>query len=634
MDSDFPITILPREPSREIMSNGHQPETPDSEDGDTGFFMQPSVVALQEMALKVKTPPLMDDMAIESPECVLIVNPEVLFETDVLKSEDDVQDVASPPTTTVLKSSTLPSHEPRALHDVEGAPTLGNHLGLLPNDSLENSSKASSLEVQPPTSYRSDKVTVLSDPLFDQRVDRDTSQPSDLSLSEAETRLTIMRQFLSMEDHDSSLLDMKVSIQNRVFSTHRLLMAMYSQLFLDMYNDGRLKPFCTVVIEDISPEGFNCVLHWINTSILDLKMASVDEVLEVARFLGIKTLIDKLDCLKASSSLSDQDVILLYEHAIRHGLQDLSVEFGRKAAAAFQEILHSKRHLHYTKDQLCLLLSRDDLKIFKESDVFSAACEWLLYAWDARQEWEGQVMSCVRFKLMSPCEMNDLLLDVQNPLTRSYQVVVMMMHALLYRALKAESGVIPLFLGSDQPARTAIEMASSQRLTESVHQQQSPLCAKSPPPLPPTRFLKPLNPHAAATRIQAQYRGHLTRRAMQELEQSAQTIQRVYRGHVVRKELRTLNNASIVVQGAFRRYLSHKRYDLLTAAASNVNAARQSMAASIAVKPRDQPWFRLPVMAAFMCFGGVTNESDGDDVNNIIEIGKCERVWCVCGAPL
>ena len=82
-------------------------------------------------------------------------------------------------------------------------------------------------------------------------------------------------------------------------------------------------------------------------------------------------------------------------------------------ARYFLEMVNYEEFLQLSKVELCTILSSDDLEINSEMDVYRAVLAWLLHDINTRKQGITDVISCVRFPLLSIPTLSSLATDDQ-----------------------------------------------------------------------------------------------------------------------------------------------------------------------------------------------------------------------------
>ena len=77
-------------------------------------------------------------------------------------------------------------------------------------------------------------------------------------------------------------------------------------------------------------------------------------------------------------------------------------------ARYFLEVINREEFLQLSKVELCTILSSDDLEINNEMDVYKAVLTWLLHDLKSRKQEMMDVISCVRFPLLSTPTLSSL----------------------------------------------------------------------------------------------------------------------------------------------------------------------------------------------------------------------------------
>ena len=203
---------------------------------------------------------------------------------------------------------------------------------------------------------------------------------------------------------EGSLCDCEVSVDGRVFTAHRIVLASCSTFMRSAFTVGLAETAtASVVLEEVEPAVFEAVLEFVYAGTCTFDESLSLAVLQAASRLGIKLLedqvvahiterIDPATCLevwKAGDALSLPAV----------------VEAARKCATeAFVEVAGQDAWLGVAAPWLECLLASDELVADKEEQVFEA-----LTRWHAAQrpppphEALDRLLVLVRWPLMEQC---------------------------------------------------------------------------------------------------------------------------------------------------------------------------------------------------------------------------------------
>lgn len=203
---------------------------------------------------------------------------------------------------------------------------------------------------------------------------------------------------------EGSLCDCEVSVDGRVFTAHRIVLAACSTFMRSAFTVGLAETAtASVVLEEVEPAVFEAVLEFVYAGTCTFDESLSLAVLQAASRLGIKLLedqvvahiterIDPATCLevwKAGDALSLPAV----------------VEAARKCATeAFVEVAGQDAWLGVAAPWLECLLASDELVADKEEQVFEA-----LTRWHAAQrsppphEALDRLLVLVRWPLMEQC---------------------------------------------------------------------------------------------------------------------------------------------------------------------------------------------------------------------------------------
>ncbi|XP_062554867.1 uncharacterized protein LOC134219970 [Armigeres subalbatus] len=207
---------------------------------------------------------------------------------------------------------------------------------------------------------------------------------------------------LDLIDHRLKSLrkpNIHVRIGSTVFDCHSLLLQSYSGTFDELENER------VVVLpeEKVSPRAFQIIYDWMLAAKADVQREHFVEVLVAAEYLRIKHLVDQCwICIDSTEALVEDRAFFLYIEAAQHHQNILKNMLLKRICAFFLPLVACSEYTQMPLDDLSVLLKSSYLGVFSETDVFYAACLWLLEDWDNRQECVSDVMNLVRFALIRP----------------------------------------------------------------------------------------------------------------------------------------------------------------------------------------------------------------------------------------
>lgn len=200
------------------------------------------------------------------------------------------------------------------------------------------------------------------------------------------------------------ICDVTIHIGTERYMAHRICLACYSDYFADIFynrNDKQRVPL-TVRLKGIKPVAFEILLKFIYTGALEVYPDVIGDLMTMAESLRIpmvKTrVIDYLECLPLAKALS-----ILMKEKIFGTMYDRAMV---AVCEQFNTFRQEEVFLEIEYDPLLMLLSRDNLNIQTEMDVFNAIVRWVCVDPDDRKKHLIALMRCVRFPYMTIEELN------------------------------------------------------------------------------------------------------------------------------------------------------------------------------------------------------------------------------------
>lgn len=207
---------------------------------------------------------------------------------------------------------------------------------------------------------------------------------------------------LSRFRRDSLLCDVIVKIENLDFQAHKNVLAASSPYFEAMFLSGMAESHQKeVTLRGIDATAFDSVLGLVYDGEICISTENVQSILATASMFHIDHL--KLACSEfLQKHLSPHNCLGIKDFAEVHGCKDLSLAALRHGLLHFSKVTTGEEFLRLGLDQVLKFLSRDDLKVESEEQVFDAAIRWIGYDSVNRSKQVSRLLSLVRLPLLSP----------------------------------------------------------------------------------------------------------------------------------------------------------------------------------------------------------------------------------------
>ena len=214
------------------------------------------------------------------------------------------------------------------------------------------------------------------------------------------------------------LSDITLVADGTEFSAHRVVLAAGSPFFMAMFGGAWTEASCTesVSLKGVPATGLRHLLEYIYTGLMHFYPEDVIDVFYAADHLQILPAIQI--CARFMEKHIDidncVDVLNLAQMHSLESLENAACDFTRKN---FQKVLQCKLHCRLKLSDLLYFIDGGDegediVVLDSEMTVFSAVLEWLRFDTEKRIRYVEQVMEAVRFKLLSPSELKNIVKNV------------------------------------------------------------------------------------------------------------------------------------------------------------------------------------------------------------------------------
>ncbi|XP_069794867.1 actin-binding protein IPP isoform X2 [Narcine bancroftii] len=195
--------------------------------------------------------------------------------------------------------------------------------------------------------------------------------------------------------------DVRLQVERRVFSVHRLVLAASSPYFAVLFAGGLQEAGKSLIqIHGIEAEVFKLLLDFIYTGIINVSIKNVQEVILAADMLQLNEIVNMCsEFLKGQ--IDPSNCVGIYQFAEQIACHDLAEFSENYIYVHFLEVCKAEEFVGLAKDQLVKILKSEELQIEDEYQVFIAAMEWVLQDVSKRKKYVIEVLIPVRFPLLS-----------------------------------------------------------------------------------------------------------------------------------------------------------------------------------------------------------------------------------------
>nr|XP_018670466.1 kelch-like protein 6 [Ciona intestinalis] len=187
---------------------------------------------------------------------------------------------------------------------------------------------------------------------------------------------TVIQDSIREMAQDSRFTDVIIEVEGHSFRCHRIILAASSQYFRAMFCASyRERDQSSVEIKGVTIDVMKVLIRYAYTSYLEINTENAQTVLEAASLLQFTRVMEACANYFASQ-LSIENAPGIMELAQRHSLTELQQLATLECVTHFSNLRSSSDYLCMSSQLFEVILSRDDLNVANEEDVFEAVMFW------------------------------------------------------------------------------------------------------------------------------------------------------------------------------------------------------------------------------------------------------------------
>lgn len=203
---------------------------------------------------------------------------------------------------------------------------------------------------------------------------------------------------------EGALCDVILIAENRRFEAHRVVLASCSHYFRTMFTrDFQESQLKEIELKGVTALGLRAVLDFVYTSRLSLNGAHIHDILQTASHLQFNEVIEYC-CQFLKSEVDVENCFEFSDIAELYQLTSVQDHVENFILKNFERVSENDQFISLGHHQLCHFLSSDKLQCSSELRVFQIALRWLQNDAETRTENASQVLSNIRFSVMTPDE--------------------------------------------------------------------------------------------------------------------------------------------------------------------------------------------------------------------------------------
>nr|CAB3260019.1 kelch-like protein 5 [Phallusia mammillata] len=234
--------------------------------------------------------------------------------------------------------------------------------------------------------------------------------------------------------HNLQLCDVAIIVGNKRLPAHRLVLSSVSEYFRAMFNSNVLEANQDeITLTDIDEEAFADLLKYMYTGKLEICEDNVERMVATANMLRLEDVVDA-GCSFLMKQLHPSNCLGIRAFADTQSCHKLLNAAHEYTMDHFTEVTHNKEFLLLPINQVCDLLSSDDVNIPTEINMFEALLRWVKNCEGERRIYMPQLLSHIRLTYMDKEYVADVVQNnplICDNLACEHQVIQALIHHML-----------------------------------------------------------------------------------------------------------------------------------------------------------------------------------------------------------
>ena len=217
--------------------------------------------------------------------------------------------------------------------------------------------------------------------------------------------------FMMMQNirKQGKLCDVTLKVDTSKFSAHRIVLAASIPYFNSMFTSDMLEVNKNeIIIQGIEEHALEALVNYAYSGCIAVNVNTVQAILIGANFLQLKTV--KEFCasfiIKRLHPSNCLGVRQFGEMLMCASLIDRSNRYLNKH---FIDVAQSEEFMQLSKDHVIDILSRSELNVPNEEQVFNAATGWIKHDFDSRNDFMPELLQHIRLPLLRPEFLTDVV---------------------------------------------------------------------------------------------------------------------------------------------------------------------------------------------------------------------------------
>ncbi|XP_006821509.1 kelch-like protein 40 [Saccoglossus kowalevskii] len=208
---------------------------------------------------------------------------------------------------------------------------------------------------------------------------------------------------------NQQFLDVTLIVEDQLFSCHRNILAACSPYFKAMLTNDLLESRKTeITINDVDPRAMRPILNYVYTAKLNITKDNVQNLLSAAHMFQMHAVVEAC-CQVMERHLDALNCIGVYHFADMYSCVDLKNAANTFLNDNFMSVCKGEEFLQLPPSELLEIISREDLNVIAEEDIYDAAMMWLNFEIESRIRVLHLVLNHVRLALIEPSFFHNII---------------------------------------------------------------------------------------------------------------------------------------------------------------------------------------------------------------------------------